>query len=57
MEQIGGYIAASRNLGADGCWDMDYQSYVDRYRTQNTNCKYYQGCEKKWTKNTENIVG
>ncbi|XP_045765696.1 putative serine protease K12H4.7 isoform X1 [Maniola jurtina] len=45
MEQIGGYIAATRNLGS-GCWNIDYKSYVEMYRTQNTNSRawYYQTC-------------
>ncbi|XP_050343385.1 putative serine protease K12H4.7 [Nymphalis io] len=45
MEQIGGYIAATRNLGND-CWQIDYETYVERYRNENSNSRawYYQTC-------------
>ncbi|XP_039749403.1 putative serine protease K12H4.7 [Pararge aegeria] len=59
MEQIGGYIAATRNLGAGDCWNMDYESYVERYRTQNTNSRawYYQTCTEYGYYQTAPSVG
>ncbi|XP_050664411.1 putative serine protease K12H4.7 [Leptidea sinapis] len=46
MEKIGGYIAHSRRLDETGCWDINYQTYIDFYQVAVSNSRawYYQTC-------------